>query len=577
MSRVARPKGSERTSRSASESSVGGKYVCPFCGSVNERPDEPCPRCTMENTPVTRQATKARIGPWYVWQSRNPAAPGMKWQTLMTLVRKGQVSGRSVVRGPTTHQLWRFAARVKGLSREFGVCYACGLEIEKTSRSCPHCSRLQEPPADPDVLVENEPHKPVFRAINEEKGAEGVIGGAPPSPFADAPVARAAAERDLEPPAVEPAPTENRSPRPAAPKPEPSPAPAAESVLIEGEEETELPTDVMEGSEVARDDVSDAAAPSPVTDAAPEVKPEPAPVAPKVNGEAQKRPAAPLPRREDPPEQTEPESSPVEPPPAREPIPGRQRAPDGILSPQELAAAFRLQYDRSPLLRPRPKKSAGAGRVLVGLLLVALLAIGGLLYLTPSARSASVNWAKHTFSSLSGTPDKPNRPPTPDPSPLPTIQRIPTPAAPESVVHDPIVKPTRPAAPQAPAKDEARPAPPQVHTPLAPPTVTARQTARIEGPPPPTIRTEAPPAPKPPQAEAKPAPPAPVVSPADVDDQVRRMWANALDAESRGNYSDAIYWYQQIKKLPKDSWPGGLDIRLDLDRKHLDKHADDGQ
>src|SRR3954462_13959005 len=111
------------------------RAVCPFCGAINPRPSvdsfgttisTPCPRCTMADTPATRQATKARIGPWFVRQVRNPSAPGMKFETLLALVKRGQVTPMSVVRGPTTHQLWRFAGNVKGLSREFGLCYSCG-------------------------------------------------------------------------------------------------------------------------------------------------------------------------------------------------------------------------------------------------------------------------------------------------------------------------------------------------------------------------------------------------------------------------------------------------------------------
>src|SRR4051812_11458561 len=79
-----------------------GKHICPFCGTLNETEDGPCPRCRMEDTPATRKATKARIGPWHVLQSRNPSAPGMKFETLLSLVRKGQVSPKSVLRGPTT-------------------------------------------------------------------------------------------------------------------------------------------------------------------------------------------------------------------------------------------------------------------------------------------------------------------------------------------------------------------------------------------------------------------------------------------------------------------------------------------
>src|SRR6478609_11304598 len=133
---------------------LDGKQACPFCGAVSERTSSPCQRCGMDNTPEARKATKQRIGPWYVLQARNPAAPGMRFETLLGFVRKGRVRARSVVRGPTTHQLWRFAAHVKGLSREFGLCYSCGSTVEPTANLCPQCNRLQDPPPNPDALLE---------------------------------------------------------------------------------------------------------------------------------------------------------------------------------------------------------------------------------------------------------------------------------------------------------------------------------------------------------------------------------------------------------------------------------------
>ena len=88
------------------------------------------------------------------YKLRNPSAPGMKYATLLALVNRGQVTPRSIVRGPTTHQLWRQAAHVRGVSREFGLCYSCGGDIERTSSVCEHCQRSQDPPVDPDILLE---------------------------------------------------------------------------------------------------------------------------------------------------------------------------------------------------------------------------------------------------------------------------------------------------------------------------------------------------------------------------------------------------------------------------------------
>ena len=128
--------------------------VCPFCGVVNDDLTKACRQCGMENTQATRQATRSKIGPWFVWQARNPSAPGMNWATLMSLVEKGRITPRSVLRGPTTAQLWRFAARVKGVSREFGTCWHCGAAVTRLARVCASCKRLQQPPMNPDALLE---------------------------------------------------------------------------------------------------------------------------------------------------------------------------------------------------------------------------------------------------------------------------------------------------------------------------------------------------------------------------------------------------------------------------------------
>src|SRR5258706_9114181 len=132
-----------------------GKHVCPFCGAQRETDVGACMHCSLEDTPTTRSATRGKLGPWYVLQSRNPSAPGMNFATLMVLVQKGRVTARSVLRGPTTGQFWRHAAKVKGVSREFGLCWNCGSDVAKNARACASCKRLQEPPLNPDVLLES--------------------------------------------------------------------------------------------------------------------------------------------------------------------------------------------------------------------------------------------------------------------------------------------------------------------------------------------------------------------------------------------------------------------------------------
>jgi hypothetical protein len=81
----------------------------------------------------------------------------MNFATLLALIRRGRVTHKSILRGPTTGQFWRYAARTKGVSRELGLCWNCGDEIQRSTRICPRCKHFQEPPINPDVLLEGEP------------------------------------------------------------------------------------------------------------------------------------------------------------------------------------------------------------------------------------------------------------------------------------------------------------------------------------------------------------------------------------------------------------------------------------
>jgi hypothetical protein len=154
----------------------------------------------------------------------------MRFSTLLTLIRSGQVSQRSVIRGPTSHQLWRFASRVKGISREFGLCYSCGASVERTALACPYCSRSQELPGNPDVLLETEAAaaKPVYVEAKSPPQHDDAATEFPmsqmeaaeaPSPSVEAP----SPVRPAKPPDIfKPAAVESRAP--AAPPEEPLPS-----------------------------------------------------------------------------------------------------------------------------------------------------------------------------------------------------------------------------------------------------------------------------------------------------------------------------------------------------------------
>jgi hypothetical protein len=136
------------------------KHVCPFCGTRRDDPLAECPACGLPDTEETRGATVARVGPWFVLQARNPSAPGMRFNVLRELVLNGQITAGSIVRGPATHQLWTYAARVRGLAHIFGVCWSCNRRLpnpapgEDADDFCVYCGALQSPPTNPDQQLE---------------------------------------------------------------------------------------------------------------------------------------------------------------------------------------------------------------------------------------------------------------------------------------------------------------------------------------------------------------------------------------------------------------------------------------
>ena len=587
-----------------------GRHVCPFCGSVNETMEGPCPQCTMGNTAETRKATKSRIGPWYVLQSRNPAAPGMKYQTLLGFVRKGRVKARSIVRGPTTHQLWRFACQVKGLSREFGVCYSCGGTVERDAQLCPQCNRLQDPPADPDVFIEGQAGGAASEALQGHQQGFAAASSEPRDVQKDAPRSPIFRELTLPPAFDIPAAAPSRGEAPAVPSVASAPSPAP-SVF-----------DDVPAPKTA------AAAASPgvsLPPAAPAMAPQrPAPAAP---------------------------TSPASVPPAFPPTAStaKRNANDVFLSAKDLAAAFQLGFDgdsddegddngtapyarrgaaatsqpfdpeapwandapaaawppRSP---PRRRRKRRLGRMLLLVVLLAAGALGGYLAVDGVFRRRVFDWAEGKYMALTGAnlyPDLgPSRKTTgngasaspaaaPDPTNTddPEFDEDPVPAA---VVPrrspPPATSPSRPATQAAsglfasrPNETSARPGSgataattaPVVPKPAPPaPRDTTRAQADpvVPSPARPDVRVSPatqPVRPPPQQAEKKPeTPPAPTR-----EQNLRKsaeLWKRALKAEEDGDFRKAKATYEEIMAtLPKDVWYGGVETRLRVAKEML--------
>jgi hypothetical protein len=76
--------------------------------------------------------------------------------------------------------MWTFASRVKGLSREFGLCWYCGEGIETTAETCNRCSHSQVPPSDAQAafLDPDSPGVPELKLSASTNPETGMDGGA---------------------------------------------------------------------------------------------------------------------------------------------------------------------------------------------------------------------------------------------------------------------------------------------------------------------------------------------------------------------------------------------------------------
>jgi hypothetical protein len=104
-------------------------------------------------------------------------------------------------------------------------------------------------------------------------------------------------------------------------------------------------------------------------------------------------------------------------------------------------------------------------------------------------------------------------------------------------------------------------------------TGAAAPTASVAPPAPASTSTPPTPAPAPPESPAAEAPAvAPTPAPADDDpfERARILRRQAIDAENSGDYAHAVALFQSIKDLPREVWPGDLELRLRAAKANLD-------
>jgi len=112
--------------------------ICPFCGETQPETDR-CRACRSGLDRAARRRLANSMGPWFVRDEDRPFVPGISYEALVGAVERGEIDRFTIVRGPTTRQLWTIAKRVPGLAHLLGWCHGCGTTVDADDHGCYAC------------------------------------------------------------------------------------------------------------------------------------------------------------------------------------------------------------------------------------------------------------------------------------------------------------------------------------------------------------------------------------------------------------------------------------------------------
>jgi len=174
---------------------------CVYCGQVIARGSDRCPHCRTSFSLAVRRASREIVGPWFYLDPRNPSGRGVTFEMLIKMAEKGRLQADSIVRGPTTHQDWMYAAETPRLAKYLGLCPHCFASAKPEDTYCTSCQlNMNERPADsrpgvPADLAKTPYHPSAYEIEKElarsvpsaaEKASGGPSEAAPASTAAEA-------------------------------------------------------------------------------------------------------------------------------------------------------------------------------------------------------------------------------------------------------------------------------------------------------------------------------------------------------------------------------------------------------
>ncbi len=113
--------------------------VCPVCGETQQETSI-CRVCNNALDSDGLLRAEGAIGPWWVRDTEFGSMPGMTYDHLAEMAKQGEIERHTIIRGPTTRQLWKVARRTPGIAHLLERCHSCGEHVSTSDRSCPSCN-----------------------------------------------------------------------------------------------------------------------------------------------------------------------------------------------------------------------------------------------------------------------------------------------------------------------------------------------------------------------------------------------------------------------------------------------------
>jgi len=117
------------------------QIVCPYCGQTQETAPR-CRTCGGLFDAFSLTATEIEMGPWFVRDEGKPFLPGCSYNVLRKRIETGRIKKDTILRGPTTRQLWMKAGHTPCVAHLLGTCHACGAEVKPADTKCKACSAV---------------------------------------------------------------------------------------------------------------------------------------------------------------------------------------------------------------------------------------------------------------------------------------------------------------------------------------------------------------------------------------------------------------------------------------------------